>query len=43
MAKITQEDRVRFYETMNKENLTWEEFWERWDDSSVELMIFHGG
>lgn len=40
---ITQEDRNRFFDLMNENDLSWEEFWNEWEDHDVELMVAHGG
>lgn len=40
---VTQQDRERFFNLMNEKNLSWDAFWETWDDSDVELMLVHGG
>lgn len=41
--EITDDDRQRFYELYNKENLDWDTFWEQWSDDEVLYMIFVGG
>lgn len=41
--EITDDDRQRFYELYNEENLDWNTFWEQWSDDEVRYMISVGG
>lgn len=40
---VEEADRLRFFDLMNSDNLSWDDFWDRWDDDDVTLMLSHGG
>ncbi|WP_460682398.1 hypothetical protein [Nesterenkonia populi] len=41
---VTEDDRKRFFELLrDKERLSWEEFWQKWDDDDVLYLLACGG
>lgn len=40
---VEEADRLRFFDLMNEDNLGWSDFWDKYDDDDVVLMLSHGG